>query len=180
LDALRKDPSQYETDPLQLFPGTRELLNEFQEDAQPVRPGDVFDYLLGAAIDRFGHSARDVFDAIFNYSKMTTIHQAAFRLNYADLDNAISTLLTMQNSSSVCHEMLAISPVYSGPYMDDRWTVSFKSNWIARDIIQHINIAEHSFIGRRILQRFPQACAVAGYFLEPDVHHLLLQYASQT
>ncbi len=167
MDALRKDPSQYETDPLQPFPGTRELLDEFQEGADPVQPEVALDYLLGTVINRFGHSARDVFDAIFNYSKITTIHQAAFRLNYADLDDAIFALLSMQNSSSICHEMLAISPVYSGPYMDDRWTVNFKSDWVARSIIQHINVAERNSICRRILQRFPQASAVAEYFLEP-------------
>jgi hypothetical protein len=167
LDALRKDPSQYETDPLRLFPGARGLLDEFQGDADPVPPEDALDYLLGVAIDRFGYSARDVFDAIFDFSKITTFHQAAFTLNYAHLDDIIFDLFLMQNSSTSRHEMLAISPVCHDPYTDDRWTVSFKSDWVARGIIQHIDGAEYNSICRRILQRFPQASAVAGYFLEP-------------
>jgi len=125
LDALRKDPSQYERDPLQSFPGVRELLHEFQQDANPV-PEAALDYLLGIAIDHFGHSARDVFDAVFDYSKIIGIHQAAFKLKFADLDDAIYALLTMQNSSDLCHDILSLNP-----YSDDRWTVNFKSDWIA-------------------------------------------------
>jgi len=172
LDALRKDPSKYDRDPLQQFPGARELLDEFQQDADPVPPEAALDYLLGRAIDRFGHSARDVFDAVFDYSKVMGFYQAAFRSKSEDLDDAIYALLTMQISSSVCHEMLALSPVCSNPYSHDRWTVNFKSDWIARGVIQHIAVAERSSIGRRIVQRFPQASAVAGYF-EPDTHRLL-------
>jgi len=56
----------------------------------------------------------------------------------------------MQNSSSVRHETLAIIPAYNRPYMGDRWTVNFK--WVARGIIQHIDVAERKLIGQRILQ----------------------------
>jgi len=109
LDALRKDPSQYERDPFQPFPGTRELLDKFQQDTDPVPPEAALDYLLGIAIDHFGHSARDVFDAVFNYSKIMGIYQAAFRLKFADLDNAIYAFLTMQNSSEYAMRCLPLA-----------------------------------------------------------------------
>jgi len=172
LDALRKDPSQCERDPLQSFPGVRELLDGFQQDANPVPPEAALDYLLGIAIDHFGHSARDVFDAVFDYSKIIGIHQAAFKLKFADLDDAIYALLTMQNPSDLCHDILSLSPVCSNPYSDDRWTVNFKSDWIAKSITQPISAAERKAICRRIVQRFPQASAVATCF-EPDTHRLL-------
>ena len=94
LDALRKDPSQYERDPLQPFPGARELLDEFQQDADQVPPEAALDYLLGMAIDRFGHSALDVCNAVFNYSKVMGNYQSAFRFKFTDLDDAIYALLT--------------------------------------------------------------------------------------
>ena len=69
MDALRKDRSQCERDPLQPFPGARELLAEFQEDAADIAadiaaaggmdtdvpsflPEDALDYILEAAIER--------------------------------------------------------------------------------------------------------------------------------
>ena len=41
-------------------------------------PNDALDYLLDAAIDRFGYSARDVFGAVFNYGWHTLYHEEAF------------------------------------------------------------------------------------------------------
>lgn len=198
LDALRKASSQYETDPLEPFQGARALLDEFQEDAadkaadkeaagmdadmdaDSFSPEDALDYILGAAIERFGYSAGDVFKAVFNYLNTTTTHQAAFRLKYADLDDAIHALLSMRNPSNVCHQILAISPVYSGSYINDGWTVNFKSDWVARGVIHHFSVAECNLIFQQLLQRFPQASAVARYFLEPDIHRLLSQSAGQT
>jgi hypothetical protein len=70
LDALRKTYPQDETDSLEPFPGVRAFLNDLQleEDSAPSAE-EALDYLLEAAIDHFGHSARDVFTGRlpFNY-----------------------------------------------------------------------------------------------------------------
>ena len=60
---IRKDysGSQNEMDP---FPGARALLNEVQMDIT-LSPEEALDHLLGAPIDRFGYSGRDVFRAVF-------------------------------------------------------------------------------------------------------------------
>ena len=65
-----------------------------------------------------------MFDAVFDYSKIMGIHQVAFKLKFADLDDAIYALLTKQNPSDLCHDILSFSPVCSDPYSDDRWTVN--------------------------------------------------------
>ena len=191
MDALRKDPSQYQTDPLQLFPGARELVAEFQDatdmtagiaagitdddgvdadmDVTSFSSEDALDYILGAAIDRFGYSARDVFAAVFNYERTTTIHEEAFVLTPKQLEEAFSFLAGNQVTSAISHMIVTLSPICSNPYADDRWKMDFKSPWIARGVIQHIDVAERNSICRRILQRFPHASAVAGYFFEPNM-----------
>jgi len=51
-------------DPLDIYPGAHALLEE--RYTVPPLPEDALDYLLDAAIYRFGYSARDVFGAVFN------------------------------------------------------------------------------------------------------------------
>jgi hypothetical protein len=72
LTALRKvygSSSPNPSDPLNAFSGARALLEEHysEEDSVQPSPEDALDYLLDAAIDRFGYSARDVFGAVFDY-----------------------------------------------------------------------------------------------------------------
>ena len=93
--ALRQDPSQCDIDPLTPFPGSRALLNEFQEDGISLSPEEALDYLLGAAINRFGYSARDVFQAVFHYQSSVQRqqhHQAAFERRMADLEGIFRPL----------------------------------------------------------------------------------------
>jgi len=93
--ALRQDPSQCDIDPLTPFPGSRALLNEFQQDGISLSPEEALNYLLGAAIDRFGYSARDVFQAVFRYHSSVQRQQwqqAAFERRMADLEEAVSVL----------------------------------------------------------------------------------------
>jgi len=95
LNALRKGhagSSQHDVDPLDIFPGTRALLREREEDAVPLSAEDAIDYLLEAAIERFGYSARDVFNGVFDYQATTLHHQEAFAIKYADLQAAVSAL----------------------------------------------------------------------------------------
>ena len=131
-------------------------------------------------IFRFGHSARDVFDAVFDYTQSTRVHQAAFGVSHTQLEEAISFMAGNQATAKLSYWILALSPVYSNPYTNDDWTVNFKSDWVARGIIQHFNVAERKVICRQLLQRFSQASAMAGYFLDPDTHHLPSQSAGQT
>ena len=58
-------------------------------------PEDAIDYFLDAAIDRFGHSARDVFFGVFNYSAMISRHGNAIDIEYAELEAAVSALSKM-------------------------------------------------------------------------------------
>jgi hypothetical protein len=160
LDAVCKVPFQCETDPLRLFPGARALLDEFQEvaadkaaacmnadmDVESFSPEDALDYILGAAIERFGHSAQDVFDAVFDYTQSTRVHQAAFGLTLTQLEDTISFMADNQATPKLSHRIFALSPVYSNPYTDDDWTVNFQSDWVARSIIQHFDVAERNLI----------------------------------
>ena len=146
LDALRKvygSPSSPNlSDPLSLYPGARSLLEErySEEGIAAPSPEDALDYLLDAAIDRFGYSARDVFSGVFNYLDTTKRHKDAFDLNYQDLRNAVSALSNNRHAShSISHRILALSPVDEGPLMRISWNVDIKSDWVSRNIFQRLH-----------------------------------------
>jgi len=108
------------------------LLNEVQMDVT-LSPGEALDHLLDAAVDRFGYSGRDVFRAVFNYPSTTDRHQAAFNIKFVDLEDAVSVLATNEVTARISHRILALSPVCSGPYTNDKWKVNFKSHWVAKN-----------------------------------------------
>ena len=105
LDALHKvyrSSSPNTSDPLDVYPGARELFEErySEEDTVQPSPKDALDYLLTAAIDCFGYSARDVFFGIFDYDNMTWYHRDAFNITYTQLHTAVLALSTDQNVDS--------------------------------------------------------------------------------
>jgi len=198
LDALRKNPSHYEKDPLRIFPGARELLVEFQEDATDIAADmsaaadddgmdtdtdvtsvsseDALDYILGVVIDRFGYAARDVFNAVFNNKKTRATHEAAFgMLTPMQLQEAFSFLTDNLVTSALSHMVVALTPVCSDPYTDDHWKVNFKSPWVAKSITQRLRIATDKEVLKQLsfLQRIPQAGGLEGYLFEPFIHRAL-------
>jgi len=87
LNALHKfckSSSPNLSDPLNVYPGARALVREHHSEEDTVQPSpeDALDHLLDATIDRFGYSARDVFDAVFDYSRMTQLHKGAFKFRH--------------------------------------------------------------------------------------------------
>ena len=159
------------------FPDARMLLEErlSEEDTVPLSPKDALDYLLDAAIDRFGYAARDVFGAVFNYSVMTQRHENAFNLNYTDLQKAVSALARNQTAChSISHRILTLCP---GPLVPLRWNIDFKSDWVARNVIQKLELdeAEDTVIRQQIniFRRIPEAQGLAGRLLEPLAHRYI-------
>jgi len=141
LDAIREvygSPSPNPSDTLAGYPGARALLEErySEEGTEPPSPEDALNYLLDAAIDRFGYSARDVFGAVFNYMDMTQRHRDAFELNYEDLRDTVSALSNNRRAKhSISHRILALSPVDQGPLTRVSWNVDIKSDWVSRNHI---------------------------------------------
>lgn len=176
LDALRKcyaSPAQNGREPLDLFPGARTVLKEREEGGVLSSPEDALGYLLEAAVDRFGYSARDVFSAIFDYDSSTQRHQDAFRIKYTDFQAGVSALSTNQSAEhSISHQVLALWPVYPGPFMRVRWEVKFKSKWVGKNVLQQLGATEDdALLGQiRFLQRIPKARSLTGQFVEPFVH----------
>ena len=165
-------------DPLDVFPGARELLEEHhsEEDSVQPSPEDALDYLLDAAIHRFGYSARDLFGAVFDYQWMTRQHEVAFRIKYADLHAAVSALIKQESPSDLISDrILALSPVDKGPLLCVDWKVDFKSTWVARGVMQNSGETEDDEICRqiRMLRRIPEAGALAGRMLEPLAHRYI-------
>jgi len=183
LDALRKtypqdETNPLETDPLEPFPGVRAFLNDLQEDIAPSAE-EALDYLLEAAIDRFGYSPRDVFTAVFDFP--STTHQQTFRISFAELEVAVSALAIGRVTPQLSHEILALSPVYPGLYLNVEWKVEFKSDWVAKCVLEALGEAEDHEVGRQIsfFKRFPEAKGLARYFLEPFAHRELSQMEGQ-
>jgi hypothetical protein len=181
LTALRKVyGSSYPnpSDPLNAFFGARALLEEHysEEDSVQPSPENALNYLLDAAIERFGYSARDVFGAVFDYPEMTGIHEAAFNIKYADLHDAVSALSKGQGFDNlISNRILALSPVDQGPLQSVRWEVDFKSSWVARSVIRKLGEPEDNEIRRQIhlLRSIPEAGALVGWMLEPLAHRYI-------
>ena len=171
-------PNPSEGDPLDVCPGARELLDEhFNEEGivQPS-PGDALDYLLDTAIDRFGYSARDVFSAVFQYPMVNLHHERAFGITYANLLEAVSAVSKEQMPDhSLSNQILAISPVDLGPLKGVRWSVDFKSGWVAKNVIRQLREATLDETHRqiRVLRGIPAAGPLVGWMLEPLAHHYI-------
>jgi len=175
-NALGDAPSQI--DPLDVFPGARELLKKRSEDGVSLTPSDALDYLLEAATDRFGHSARDVFDAVFNYKSITRRHERAFKIDYAELLAAVTALATNTTSNSeISNRILALSPDDEEPFVSVNWKVDFKSDWVARSVIKQLDNAQDLAVCQQldILNHIPQAKSMAGWFLAPAVHRAITE-----
>ena len=176
LKALREgylSPAQNEKDPLHPFPGARAVLQEGEEDGVLSSPEDALGYLLEAAIERFGYSARDVFNAIFDYNSSIRRHQQAFSIKYTDFQDAVCALWINQSADhSISHRILALWPVHSAPFERVRWEVKFKSNWVGKSVFQQLGAVENDALWRQIcfLQGIPEAGQLAGQFLEPLAH----------
>ena len=165
------DPSD-----LDVYPGARALLEEHysEEDSVQPSPEDALNYLLDAAIDRFGYAARDVFGAVFDYTSMTEYHEMAFNINYEGLYDAASAL-SKPVSDFVSNRILVLSPVYAGPFLNVRWKVNFKSGWIGKSVMGKLGEAEDDEIRRqiRIFRNIPEAGAMVGWLLEPLAHRYI-------
>ena len=190
LDALRKAYSLVEaplqnsnmSDPLGDYTGARALLDKHYGcgDTEPS-PEDALDYLLDAAIDRFGYSARDVFGGVFQYLEMSKRYEAAFNTTYDKLRDAISALSGNQTADdSVSHRILAVHPVDQGFLMSVRWDVDFKSDWVARSVLPRLQEAEENKICEqiRLFRNIPEGGSVAGRLLEPLAHRYITDSTS--
>jgi len=170
--------SQDQTDTLAELPGIHALLKESAAE-DVASPEAACDYLLEAAIERFGYSARDVFDAVFDYITPTKRHKEAFDIDYNDLRTAVSDLANNKISrfTAISHRIVALTPYHKGPFERVTWSLNFKSKWVGRSVIRRLAAAEdrevHIQIGR--LQRIPQAKSLAEWFFEPIAHRALTE-----
>ena len=62
-----------------------------------------------------------VFFGVFDYVQMTWYHRHAFNITYAELHTAVLALSTNQNVDSKYDRILALHPVYQGPFESAHW-----------------------------------------------------------
>ena len=176
LSKVYRSSSPNPSDLLDFYPGARALLEEHyrEEDSVQPSPEDALNYLLDAAIDRFGYSAGDVFGAVFSYTSMTQHHEMAFNIKYEDLYAAVYSL-SKHVSDFVSNRILALSPVDKGPFLNVRWKVNFKSGWVGKSVMGNLGEAEDDEIRRqiRIFRNIPEAGAMVGWLLEPLAHRYI-------
>jgi hypothetical protein len=171
------------SDPLNAFSSARALLEEHysEEDSVQPSPEDALDYLLDAAIDHFGYSARDMFGAVFNYPLMTRRHEKAFSIKYEDLYAAVFAISQEESSNDLISDWIfVLSPVDQGPLLGVLWEVDFKSSWVAKHVIQNLGKAEDNEIRQQIsiLRSIPEAGALVGWMLEPLAHRYMTNTTS--
>jgi len=183
LEALRRvyPPSQDQTDTLDdgEFPGILALLKG-SAVCDVSSPEDILDYLLQAAIDRFGYSARDVFRAVFNCDSIIGEHQSAFEIEYEGLLTAVSALRShtiSDNAIKVSNWIVTLSPEYQRPFSNVKWSVNFKSKWVARSVLQQLEQGAAHEVCRYmgLLRRLPQAKPMARWFFEPIAHRTIAE-----
>jgi len=100
----------------------------------------------------------------------TLIHEQAFDIAYEGLKTAVTSLaINGTADSKISHRIIALTPVYSGPFAEARWGVHFKSDWVARCIVKKLAAAERIALRQQInfFRRIPQAGTTVGWFLEP-------------
>ncbi|KAJ3497409.1 hypothetical protein NLJ89_g10352 [Agrocybe chaxingu] len=179
LHEVHEGSSQHHQVLLEVFLGLRELLEEYQEDGASLSPEDALNHILEAAIERFGYSARDVFSAVFNYNRTTEFHKQAFNISYDKLQAAICALWKRGPDDSILDCVLTLSPDYGGYLRNVRWTVDFKSDWVARSVIEKLGTSEETVICQqaRFLQRLwgPKAAGMAGRFFGPLIHRCIME-----
>jgi hypothetical protein len=148
------------------FPGVFEVLQEYQEDnGKLLSPTDALTLLLEDVIHHFGHSARDVYHALFNYDDYFNFHKHALKITYKELLEAVAAFARGEMpSNNISDRVLSMSPVFSGPFSSVRWKVEFKSDWIAKCILEELGAVEDISVHQQIqfLQGKPEATAVAG------------------
>jgi hypothetical protein len=167
---MYQSSSQPQCDPLGAFTGVRALLDLKPEGTKLSSPEDCLNYLLDAAILRFGYAARDVFSAVFMPDATTLIHKQAFDITYECLKTAVLSLaINGTADSKISQRIIALTPVYSGPFAEARWRVHFKSDWVARCILKKLAATERIALCQQInfFRHIPQAGTMVGWFLEP-------------
>jgi len=86
--------------------------------------------------NHFRYSPRDVFTAVFDFLSTTDRHQQAFRISFAELEKAVSALAIGRETPQLFHRILTLSPVYPGLYLNNRWKMEFKSDWVAKCVLE--------------------------------------------
>jgi hypothetical protein len=151
LRALRRDHLNPRSaqDPLEFYTGVRELL---------VSPDEALNCLLENANYRFGYSARDVFQVIFDPIEVTQLHELAFSVSYTALKVVVCAVVRQQvgASSTPPNRILAVDVVDASPIT---WAVNFKSEWVEKSIVQKLAAEEENEILKQIsfFHHIPQA-----------------------
>ena len=106
---------------------------------------------------------------VFAYVQMTWYHRNAFNITYTELHTAVLALSANQNVDSKYDRILALHPVYRGSFKRIRSDVDFKSDWVARSVIETLTEEEDNVIRRqiRLFKNIPEPQGLAGWLLEP-------------
>lgn len=140
-------------------------------------------FLLEEAIAQFGYAARDVFLAVFDYNWVADRHLSAFNLNIQELRSVVDNLMDGQNLlNPISHRIFAISPVGGGSLVNVKWTVNFKSVWVAKKIGQRLTVMEERNIADTIayFRNIPRAQDLAGWLFEPLAHRKLSEAGAES
>ena len=139
---------------------------------------EALDYLLDAAIERFGYAARVVFRAVLDFDSTTKCSRNAFNISFQELKDTVASLAENGAVSfKLFYRIVAISPVYSilNPFEQVDWKVAFNSDWVATEIMKKLNAAENIEV-RQVIHFFrgiPQAGSMVGSLFEPLAHTLI-------
>ncbi|KDR66585.1 hypothetical protein GALMADRAFT_80659 [Galerina marginata CBS 339.88] len=168
--------------PLVGFTGARELLKASEFETGSISsPSEAVACLLEASITRFGFSARDVFQGVFNHARLTQRHRNSCLMQFSRLEDAVRTLPNYLGAGwYISLHVLALSPVQEAgadaPLADVDWEVDFKSEWVARSVLQWVEKLEldnsADVLRKRVrsLRKIEGARTLADRFLEPLVH----------
>lgn len=186
--------------PLSHFQDAFELLeNRFQDDKQlwpqnALGPSsqdgpspclslrEALEYLLDAAIERFGYAARDVYSGIFGFQQHINRHRILYTspVQLQEVVSALSGELPCAGNSQISDRIVTLSTVYRGGYIGNvDWKIDFKSAWVAKQFTD--TLADDDEVRRQIsfFRKREAANGVVRYLFEPFVHRMLANPAKK-
>ena len=144
---------------------------------EPRVVAEAFEILVRNAIEMFGFAPRDVYVGVLRLPHVALVHTNAVEgLKWEVLKDTVTTFSHEQSLGSSSHRVVAVYPLpeQSVPSYD-RWSIDFKSNEVARQVIfkmeeeemTHLQEMFHSF------HDIPESSTLAGRWFETIAHRVL-------
>ena len=147
------------------------------EAGEPRVVAEAFEILVRNAIEKFGFAPRDVRNGVLRLPRTTLEHTNAVQsLNWAELKATVGTFPCERSLDRASHQVVAVYPLPDPSILGyDRWSINFKSNEIARQILVRMEVEEGIHLREMLdyFRKIPEGSTLAGFSFETIAHRVL-------